>query len=373
MHGTFRNRIENGAGVTVRFGASEPAVPRPRRWRVKLAALLAGCCVSLLPIATLPTAWRDGDRQTSARDKSPPQVVALAPVVPALAALPADAPKLAISTYVVATTVVAETPKVAISAPVAATAVPAETPKVAIAAPVAATIVPAETPKVAIPAPVAPAVSPPLEPVVLPDSEKIDGAAAADVPRLAVAPSASPPIAVDLPDTAPRLAVVERPAPSPGDTPSAPRPGLRPVDVMQVADSEVRSLRVPQLNAPGLAVGSGPVLSARIAAMQVTPLPPPRLRPSDRAALLAEAPTRMTLRIGKSALGKVDFHMTDAHTIDVKLSGLLDLLAGHYVAAEFARLRTSAAADAYVSFDQLRALGLNVRYDPAYDELRISG
>jgi hypothetical protein len=71
-------------------------------------------------------------------------------------------------------------------------------------------------------------------------------------------------------------------------------------------------------------------------------------------------------------LGKVDFHMTDSHTIDVRLANLLDVLAGHYDAAEFARLRSSAAADAYVSFDQLRALGLNVRYDPVYDELRIS-
>lgn len=81
----------------------------------------------------------------------------------------------------------------------------------------------------------------------------------------------------------------------------------------------------------------------------------------------------MTSRVGASALGKVDFRMSDAHTIDVKLSGLLDLLAGHYDAAEFARLRSSAAADAYVSVDQLRALGLTVRYDPAYDELRVNG
>jgi hypothetical protein len=79
------------------------------------------------------------------------------------------------------------------------------------------------------------------------------------------------------------------------------------------------------------------------------------------------------VRIAGSALGKVDFRMSDARTIDVSLGNLLDILAGHYDAAEFARLRTSAAADAFVSFDQLRALGLNVRYNPAYDELQISG
>jgi hypothetical protein len=179
----------------------------------------------------------------------------------------------------------------------------------------------------------------------------------------------------NLPDAPTEFAIAEPlPAPVPAEPANdPPAAALRPVDVMQIADSEVRSLRVAQLREPGLAAGGEPALSARIAAMQVTPLPPPRLRDSDRAVLLAEAPTRLTLRIGSSALGKVDFRMTDTRTIDVKLSGLLDLLAGQYDAAEFARLRGSAAADAYVGVDQLRALGLNVRYDPAYDELRING
>jgi hypothetical protein len=144
---------------------------------------------------------------------------------------------------------------------------------------------------------------------------------------------------------------------------------LRPVDVAQISDSDVRSLRVAQLNEPGLVAGGGRTLSQKIAAMQVTPLPPPRLRSSDRAKFLAEAPTQMMVRIGATAVGKVDFRMTDGRTIDVRLSGLLDLLANGYDRAEFARLRDSAAADAYVSFDKLRSIGLKVRYDPAYDEV----
>ena len=205
--------------------------------------------------------------------------------------------------------------------------------------------------------------------------EVIEPAAPNDLPRFALAPSPSPPPVADLPGPAAELAIAEPlRAPVPAETvKDPPAVALRPVDVMQIADSEVRSLRVPQLHEPGLAAGSEPTLSAQIAAMQVTPLPPPRLRDADRAILLAEAPTQLTLRIGGSALGKVDFRVTDSRTIDVKLSGLLDLLAGHYDAGEFARLRSSAAADAYVSVDQLRALGLTVRYDPAYDELRING
>ena len=41
--------------------------------------------------------------------------------------------------------------------------------------------------------------------------------------------------------------------------------------------------------------------------------------------------------------------------------------------SELSRLRNSASADAYVSFDKLRSIGLKVRYDPVYDEVRIAG
>jgi hypothetical protein len=231
-----------------------------------------------------------------------------------------------------------------------------------------------EAPKAATSTPHALTISPSREPIRLPEPQAIARVAITDIPKIDIAPSAPPPVAVELPDPVLGLAVADSSTPLPADTADAPPAmTLRRVDIEQVADSEVHSMHVPQLNEPSLAAGGEPALSIRIAAMQVTPLPPPRLRDSDRAALLAEAPTRLTLRVGASTLGKVDFRMSDAHTIDVKLSGLLDLLAGHYDAAEFARLRSSAAADAYVSVDQLRALGLTVRYDPAYDELRVNG
>jgi hypothetical protein len=201
---------------------------------------------------------------------------------------------------------------------------------------------------------------PPIEPldpvfVTLPDP-----APAAPIPAFSAEPLPAPPLVVDLP------------------APSSPPPTVadetpRPVDIAQISESDVPSLRVPQLHEPGLAVGGEPTLGARIAAMQVTPLPPVRYPESERAVLLAEAPTQMIVRIGGAQVGKVDFQVTDGRTIGVKLGGLLDLLAGHYDAGEFARLRNSTAADAYVSFDKLRAMGLNVRYDPFYDEVRIAG
>ncbi|MXP41120.1 hypothetical protein GRI75_05600 [Altererythrobacter soli] len=147
---------------------------------------------------------------------------------------------------------------------------------------------------------------------------------------------------------------------------------LRPVDIEQIADSEARSLRMAQLREPGLAGAGAPTLAARVDAMQVTLPPPPRLRDTERAALLAESPSNLLVRIGESELGKVALRTSDAQSFDVQLSGLLDLLVERFDSSEFERLRSSAAADTFVSFDQLRAMGLNLRYDPVYDELRIT-
>lgn len=147
----------------------------------------------------------------------------------------------------------------------------------------------------------------------------------------------------------------------------------RPVDIEQIADSEARSLRMAQLREPGLAVGGAPSLAARVDAMQVTLPRPPRLRDAERAALLVESPSHLLVRIGESALGKVALRTSEGHGFDVQLSGLLDLLADRFDSSEFERLRGSAAADTFVNFAQLRAMGLNLRYDPVYDELRVTG
>jgi hypothetical protein len=320
MHGTFRAQATGGAVTTVRFAARP--VPPPHRWRSTLAALLAGSCIAVLPgvpRVVAPVAKSSSAvKPRQAADRS---------------ALPAARHEAHRSRRLVA--VRESTPRE-----------PQAVIRIVLPEP---TLVAVDIPRPTQGGGVAAAVTSSPQPRALPSDP-----AAADT-------LAGKQFAADLPSPASAF-----PKTSPVATP-------RPVDIAQISDSEVRSLNVPELREPGLAAGSAPTLSAKIAAMQVTPLPPVRLRDSDRAALLAEAPTRMTVRIGGSALGKVDFRMGDARTIDVSLGNLLDLLAGHYDAAEFARLRTSAAADAYVSFDQLRALGLNVRYDPVYDELRING
>ncbi|MBO0749801.1 MAG: hypothetical protein J2O44_05155, partial [Porphyrobacter sp.] len=308
MHGTFRSQIERGTVTTVRFDVPARAFPGRREWPSTLAALLAGCCIAGLPSelpmhgaapALLLPRQKPEAAPASAEHRRPSRSAYARAVAPAIARV-ADEPVIRF-------------------------------------------VLPPATPvSVAIPT-VAPQV-----------------AEAANEP-LPPSQGATTAVTADSPPEPPQLAAAEPPAPAAPPMDTAPV-ALRPVDIAQISDSELRSLRTPQLHEPGLAVGDEGTLAARVAAMQVTPLPPVRVRDSDRAALLAEAPTRMTVRIGDSALGQVDFRMSDTRTVDVQLAGLLDLLAGHYDAAEFARLRTSAAADAYVSFDQLRGLGLNVRY-----------
>lgn len=392
MHGTFRRHIEGEAVKTMRFGARPedvqgPLAARASSWRSKLAALLAGCCLAVLPNATIPSSALNHEPASLPRWESEPLGAAEPSAMIASIAEPEPNERIAPSP----------------STPPPATIAPRAPVRLA-------GLVPQRAPLLltTIPPPVRPLQAQPLEPVsespaaleplhaTIADIPPPQGA----IPMIDVEPTAPPAFAVILPDPPP-AAVADIPGPRGAmpmteveltappafaivlpDPPLAPPPAkpqavaseeaLRPVDIAQLADSEVRSLRVPQLHEPGLAPGGAPTLAARIDAMQVTPPPPVRIGDEERAALLAEAPSEMLVRIGDSALGEVAFRMTDARTIDVQLSGMLDLLADHFDSSEFERLRNSAAADSFVDFDQLRAIGLNLHYDPVYDELRIT-
>ena len=228
----------------------------------------------------------------------------------------------------------------------------------------------ARAPLPATPAEIAPA-APPARSITL-------AAAVEPVPQLApaapvvleVAAVPTPPAFV-VPPAAPRRASAALPAAAPRREPAALSP-LRRVDIAQLTDRASQPLHVPQLREPGLVAGAAATLVAKVDAMQV-PLPaPPQLAREERAALLAEAPSEMTVRAGADAVGKVAFRMSETGTIDVQLSGLLDLVADRMTPEEYTRLRGAAAAGTYVPLDRLRAIGLSVRYDPVYDELDLS-
>lgn len=148
--------------------------------------------------------------------------------------------------------------------------------------------------------------------------------------------------------------------------PETPRPSamaaLRPVDVEQVAIDERASAQIAQLDEPA---GAGQTnLWAEKAQVAQISLPQREL-----ASMQADAPSQIVVRLADRAIGTVAVRVSEINTIDVQLSGLLDMMADSFAPEDFARLRGSAAADSYVSLDQLRAAGLGLRYDAVYDEL----
>jgi hypothetical protein len=381
-------------------GAGRRALPS-RSVKLKTALLLVGCCLASIPYPNLPRPERPRGAAPAVDRKTPLETAAkpdsaLAPIalvspdgVSARRAprpAPAQRPDRAAGVPFLATlngsSPASTTPAEAPQAPLVDTAYaptpvePATPDGVAVIAsnPIAKGT--DENPPILLAEENRAPIDLQLRLAVAPAGPAVAGEQPAAAPpriaRYTARPAPAPPVAVELPG--PPAQVTAKVAPiRDREIEKSARAPLRPVDIAQISDSDVRSPRVAQLNEPGLVAGGGRTLSQKIAAMQVTPLPPPRLRSSDRAKYLAEAPTRMTVRVGATAVGKVDFRMTEGRMIDVQLSGLLDLLANGYDRAEFTRLRNSAAADAYVSFDKLRAMGLNVRYDPVYDEVRIDG
>ncbi len=175
----------------------------------------------------------------------------------------------------------------------------------------------------------------------------------------------------------PALAVAAAPFSSNPLTPAAPLilqqapEAIRAVDIAQIDARRAPGVRVPQLHEPGLTPG-GPNLADKTAAMQVVLPPPARLSQQELALLQSDTPSRMTIRLGEEAVGQVAFRMNQNRTIDVQLSGILDVLSDRFGSEDLARLRESAAADSYVPLDTLRSVGLGLRYDPVYDELRVS-
>ena len=174
------------------------------------------------------------------------------------------------------------------------------------------------------------------------------------------------------------LASAQQPKPDAPLQPERPRQVARTAAIEpktayieQLTTETQRSLHVPQLHEPGAALASAVPLADRVAAMQVLP-PPPKLSPGQRAALLAEAPEAMMLRIDGEAVGEIAIRMDASRSFSVQLAGLLDALGDRFDGAEFERLRNSAAADSWIGVDDLRAMGLGIAYDPVYDELKLT-
>jgi hypothetical protein len=179
-------------------------------------------------------------------------------------------------------------------------------------------------------------------------------------------PSEVEPSAVALASISP---TAELPLPLPPEPPEAPVLAvLRPVDVEQIAQAGEQSPEIAQIDDPEPASA----LPERAEKTQIAQLSVPRAVERELALLQEDAPAEVAVRFGDRTVGKVAIRVSQINTIDVQLSGLLDVMADRFTPEAFARLRNSSAADSYVSLDQLRAAGLGLRYDPIYDELVVN-
>lgn len=83
-----------------------------------------------------------------------------------------------------------------------------------------------------------------------------------------------------------------------------------------------------------------------------------------------EVKSQLITRVDGKTAGAVDFQQTPAG-LTVRLGSIVDVLADRYDAAQLARIRGSAAGNAYVSLVALQAQGIPISYDPVYDEFNV--
>lgn len=129
----------------------------------------------------------------------------------------------------------------------------------------------------------------------------------------------------------------------------------------------------PQMQATPMSRGKQPSLASAIDAMQVGTPALPNVSGEMRAEMIIDAPSMLTLRRDGVSIGQIAVRMDEMGQFHVRLSGLLDMAATQLPADKFERLRNSDAAQEFVPLDHLRDLGIDLDYDPVYDEIRLNG
>lgn len=78
---------------------------------------------------------------------------------------------------------------------------------------------------------------------------------------------------------------------------------------------------------------------------------------------------QVSVRLNDSPAGNVDVRIGGDASLSIRVGALLSVVEGRLDPELFAALNRSAGADAYVSFRELRAAGIDVRYEPAGDAI----
>lgn len=176
------------------------------------------------------------------------------------------------------------------------------------------------------------------------------GQEASPSPAADIGPSANPTFTVD--DARPQIATSPVSLPV---TPSAAEPVATTPDPIDV-DSGLPET-VPS------AVAQEPKLSDAAEVENPTEKTLQHVNQGDKTAL-------PVLVDGKHA-GELEFLDSD-RLISVRLGSLLELVSDRFEPAEYQRLAASPAAQEFIPVDDLSAAGLEISYDPVYDEFNLA-
>jgi hypothetical protein len=211
-------------------------------------------------------------------------------------------------------------------------------------------------------------------------------AAVASAAQLAVsaatlAPQALAPAAP--PQEAPRTELVAAVAPAVGQAPAvAAQPAAKPAglsDMQQPSGPAPIALQPIKFKLQPTAKSATP--SAGLAAARRSERASQAVKPGSNG-FLAQKRTRLpdrlvgeyifhqvSVRLNDSPAGNVDVRIGGDASLSIKVGTLLSVVEGRLDPALYAALSQSAGADAYVSFRELRAAGIDVRYEPAGDTI----
>jgi hypothetical protein len=195
-----------------------------------------------------------------------------------------------------------------------------------------------------IAAPAAPAAAPAGSRGAVPRAAGPASARVAAAPALQPAQARSPVMASAAPSAAAaRSIALSAPVPAAMAPAASPAPAAAAAAVVAV----VPRPKEPQPTAPGL----GPVGTAA-------------------SAYPLDIKSQLVTRVDGKTAGAVDFQQTP-NGIKVRLGAIAEVLVDRYDPAVIARIRGSAAGQAYLSLAELQAQGIPISYDPVYDEFNV--
>ncbi|WP_379923268.1 hypothetical protein [Erythrobacter sp. R86502] len=123
---------------------------------------------------------------------------------------------------------------------------------------------------------------------------------------------------------------------------------------------------------PGMRANSAAAAAptaATLASLPLTAIAAPASAP--RVSAPSATVARLITRVDGKASGAVDFEQSSSG-IKVRLGSIAEVLADRIDAAQLARIRSSAAGNAWLSLGELQAQGIPISYDPVYDEFNVS-